>query len=216
MYVPPHFDEPNVEVLYDLIERNALGTLFTHGKIGLDANHVPFELDRKKGPLGVLQCHVARNNPVWQDVMTGDEVLVVFRASDAYISPNWYPSKHVAHRQVPSWNYMVAHVHGRITVRDDEHFVRVNVARLTRRHEASLPQPWKMSDAPKDYMDTMVKAIVGLEIEITRIVGKSKLSQNKDVRDIQSAGDALVASGSRAIGMAMLQAAEIKTRQIKT
>ena len=215
MYVPPHFDESNIEALYDLIENNALGTLVTHGKNGLDANHIPFELDRTKGPRGILQCHVARNNPVWQDIASGDEVLVTFRASDAYISPTWYPSKHETHKQVPSWNYMVVHVHGRITVHDDERFVRVNVAKLTKRHEASLPQPWKMTDAPKDYMDAMVKAIVGLEIDIARLVGKSKLSQNKDVRDIQSAGDALVARGSIHVGEAMLKAADAKVQKSK-
>ena len=216
MYIPPHFDESRPDVLYGLIENNAFGTLITHGKSGLDANHIPFELNRSQGPYGVLQCHVARNNPVWQDVATGDEVLAVFRAADAYISPTWYPSKHEFHKQVPSWNYLVAHVHGRITIRDDERFVRVNVARLTRRHEASMPEPWKMSHAPKDYIDAIVKAIVGLEIEITRIIGKSKLSQNKEARDIQSAGEALCQQGNKAVGEAMLVVAEAKARQVKS
>jgi transcriptional regulator len=152
----------------------------------------------------VLRAHVARANPVWQDVANGDEVLVVFRAGDAYISPNWYPSKHELHKQVPTWNYMVVHAHGRITILDDERYVRGVVGRLTRTHEASEPKPWKMGDAPKDYVDTMVRAIVGVQIEITRLVGKSKLSQNKEARDIQGAAEALKSSGESQLADAML------------
>ncbi|SDR63734.1 negative transcriptional regulator, PaiB family [Rhizobiales bacterium GAS113] len=213
MYVPAHFDEPSRDVLYDLIENNALGVLITHGASGLDANHVPFELNRSQGENGTLQCHVARTNPVWQDVATGDEVLVVFRAADAYISPQWYPSKHEFHKQVPTWNYLVAHAHGRITVHDDERYVRRNVARLTHRHEAAQTVPWKMGDAPRDFIDAMVKAIVGLEIEITRLVGKAKLSQNKEARDIRNAGEMLNANGDRRVGQAMLAAAARKPEQ---
>ncbi|SEE71415.1 negative transcriptional regulator, PaiB family [Rhizobiales bacterium GAS191] len=210
MYVPAHFDEPSLEVLHDLIENNALGVLITYGRSGLDANHIPFALTRSQGESGTLHCHVARNNPVWQDVATGDEVLVVFRAADAYISPQWYPSKHEFHKQVPTWNYLVAHAHGRITVHDDERYVRRNVARLTHRHEAAQPVPWKMGDAPRDFIDTMVKAIVGLEIEISRLVGKAKLSQNKEARDIRNAGEILNAQGDRRVGQAMLAAAARK------
>ena len=207
MYVPPHFAESGRDALYDLIERNALGVLITNGRSGLDANHIPFELDRSKGENGTLRCHIARNNPVWQDIATGDEVLVVFRAADAYISPNWYPSKAKHHKQVPTWNYIVAHAHGRVAIHDDEAFVRRNVARLTRTHEAGQPVPWKMGDAPKDFIGTMVKAVVGLEIGIDRLVGKAKLSQNKDQDDILNAGKALVTQGDGHIGEAMLQAA---------
>jgi transcriptional regulator len=213
MYVPPHFDEPDRQVLYDLIETTALGMLVTHGEGGLDANHIPFELDRTRGEFGTLQCHVARNNPVWRDVANGDEVLVVFRAADAYISPNWYPSKHEFHKQVPTWNYLVAHAYGRVTVHDDERYVRRNVALLTRRHEATQPAPWKMGDAPRDFIDAMVKAIVGLEIEITRLVGKAKLSQNKEARDIRHAGEMLSARGERRLGGAMLEAATREPEQ---
>jgi len=213
MYVPSHFDESRPEAIYDLVESSPLGVLITHGASGLDANHIPFELDRSQGKLGVLRCHVARNNKVWQDVAAGDEVLVVFRAADAYISPQWYPSKQEHHKQVPSWNYLVAHIHGRITVHDDERYVRGNVARLTRKHEASQAVPWKMTDAPPEYIETMLKQIVGLEIEITRLVGKAKLSQNKDVRDIRSAAEALCAQGDETLGRAMLVAAARKAEQ---
>jgi transcriptional regulator len=208
VYVPPHFEEPGRDVLHGLIESHPLGILITDGTGGLDANHIPFELDRATGDLGTLRCHVARANPVWTEVATGDEVLVVFRSVDAYISPTWYPSKHETHRQVPTWNYIVAHAHGRITVHDDERHVRRNVARLTHRQEAGQSVPWRMGDAPRDYIETMVKAIVALEIGITRLVGKAKLSQNKDLRDIRGAAEALGARGDEPIARAMLAAAE--------
>jgi transcriptional regulator len=210
MYVPPHFSEPLPEALFDLIEKNPFGVLVTNGKSGLDANHIPFLLNRTDGSQGVLHCHVARANPVWQDIARGEEVLAVFRAAESYVSPNWYPSKHELHKQVPTWNYIVAHAHGRVTIRDDERYIRSVVARLTRIHEASEPHPWKMSDSSRDFIDTMVKAVVGIEIEITRLVGKAKLSQNKEVRDMRSAGEKLVAKGELVLGRAMLAAAEAK------
>jgi len=213
MYLPAQLEESRTEVLHDLMEKHPMGILFTHGQSGMDANHLPFDLHREEGSQGVLHAHVARNNPVWQDVANGDEVLVVFRAADAYISPQWYPSKHEFHKQVPTWNYIVAHAYGRITIRDDERYVRGVVARLTRIHEAAQPVPWKMTDAPSDYIDTMLKAIVGLEIEITRIVGKYKLGQNKEERDIRGAGEALKARGEHQLGDAMLAAADAKGEQ---
>lgn len=212
MYIPAHFDEPRTEVLHTLIKENPFGILFTHGRSGMDANHIPFELKAAEGTCGVLHAHVARANPVWQDVADGDEVLVVFRAGDAYISPSWYPSKHEFHKQVPTWNYRVVHAYGRISIHDDERYVRGVVGRLTRIHEASQPKPWKMTDSPADYIDAMLKAIVGVEIEITRLVGKIKLGQNKDVRDIRGAGAALNEQGENVVGDAMLAYAEIKAR----
>jgi len=213
MYVPAHFDEPRREALYDLIEQAPLGILFTHGQSGMNANHIPFHLARDEGANGVLHCHVARANPVWQDIRTGDEVLIVFRAADAYISPNWYPSKREFKKQVPTWNYRVVHAHGRVTIRDDERYVRTVIARLTKTHEAVQANPWKMSDSPKDFIDMMVKNIVGIEVEITRLVGKMKLSQNKEIRDILEAGETLKARGSDAIGDAMLEAGAVKAKQ---
>ncbi|MCG5071803.1 FMN-binding negative transcriptional regulator [Paraburkholderia tagetis] len=213
MYVPAHFDESRPEVLHALIAQHPFGTLVTHGASGLDANHIPFELLANEGALGTLHAHVARANPLWQAVADGDEVLAIFRAGDAYISPTWYPSKHETHRQVPTWNYVVVHAHGRIRIRDDEKFVRGVVARLTRTHEANEAQPWKMGDAPQDFIDTMLKAIVGIEIEITRLVGKRKLSQNKEARDIRGAGEALVARERDDLGAQMLEIAARKAEQ---
>ncbi|RYH62688.1 MAG: FMN-binding negative transcriptional regulator [Alcaligenaceae bacterium] len=213
MYVPEHFNEPDIAVLHDLIARHPLGVLITHGSAGLDANHVPFHLDKVSGSLGVLHCHVARNNPVWQSVLTGDQVLVVFKEADAYVSPQFYPSKQVTHKQVPTWNYKVVHAHGRVTIRDDERYVRGLVARLTRMHEAGETVPWKMTDSPADFINTLLTAIVGIEIEVTRLEGKFKLSQNKDVQDMTQAGQILKARGAHAIGDAMLAGAQAKTSE---
>lgn len=204
MYVPPHFEVSNPKILHDLIAHHPLGVLVTHSESGLNANHIPFELEANSSTNGILRAHVARNNPVWQLSANGDEVLVVFQADDAYISPNWYPSKHETHQQVPTWNYRVVHAYGKITIYDDEKYVRALVGRLTKKHEASQPKPWKMSDAPRDYMEMMVKSIVGIEIEITRMIGKFKLSQNRENRDRLNAGQVLVEQGNEVLGKAML------------
>ena len=195
MYLPPHFTTDDPEDLHQLMQAHPLGALITHGSQGLDANHLPFELDTESGKHGVLRAHVARNNPLWQEARDGDKVLVIFKAADAYISPNWYPSKKAHHQQVPTWNYSVVHAHGRIQIRDDARFVRRLLANLTRHHEAGEPTPWKMADAPREYMEAMVQAVVGIEIEIERLVGKFKLGQNKDEADRQGAAHALHARG---------------------
>ncbi|MBV6289339.1 FMN-binding negative transcriptional regulator [Pseudomonas aegrilactucae] len=204
MYLPEDFNEPRLEVLHDLIVHNPLGVLVTHTQAGLDANHLPFHLQPAQGTHGVLQAHVSRANPVWRELSDGDEVLVVFRAAAAYISPTWYPSKHETHQQVPTWNYQVVHAYGKVSLHDDERYVRGLVAQLTRTHEASQPEPWKMTDAPRDYISDMLKAIVGVEIQITRLVGKFKLGQNKDARDIRGAAQGVAACGGTALGAAML------------
>jgi transcriptional regulator len=146
---------------------------------------------------------VARANPLWQRCPTGTEVMVVFRGAEAYVSPSWYPSKHETHRQVPTWNYEVVHAHGRLSVRDDPRFVRGLLARLTRRHEATEPQPWKMGDSAPAFIDEMLTKVVGIEIEITTLTGKSKLSQNKEARDRRSAADTLDARGHAELAQAM-------------
>lgn len=203
MYVPEHFSAPSTDAMLRLVRQHPLGVLFTNGESGLDANHIPFEWAAAPGVLGALHAHVARNNPVWTDVRNGDEVLVVFRGEEAYISPSWYPSKQEHHKQVPTWNYKVVHAHGRITIRDDERYVRGLVAKLTRAHEALEPKPWKMTDAPKEYIASMMLAIVGIEIEITRLTGKFKLSQNKAPGDIQSVATILIERGREALGESM-------------
>lgn len=203
MYIPPHFSESRPEPLHRVMREHPLGALVTQGPAGFDADHIPFEFDADQGPHGLLSAHVARANPVWQRCATGTRVMVIFTGPQAYISPSWYPSKHEAHRQVPTWNYEVVHAHGVLTVRDDERFVRRIVARLTRRHEADEPTPWKMGDATPEFIDGMLRNIVGIEIALTSLVGKFKLSQNKELRDRTGASDALDARGHGALAERM-------------
>lgn len=210
MYVPAHFEEHRREVLDALIAAQPFGSLVTHGPNGLDANHIPFEFEPAAGPCGTLRAHVARANPVWREAAAAPDALVIFQGPAAYISPTWYPSKHETHRQVPTWNYIVVHAHGRIVVHDDENYVRGVVARLTRKMEAGEAVPWKMADAPADYLTQMLGAIVGIEIEVTKLVGKWKLSQNKAAADIDGAAQTLLGragDAQHAVGQAMLDAA---------
>jgi transcriptional regulator len=206
MYIPAHFAIKHTQDLHAIIRAHPLGALVTLGPEGLDANHIPFELDASQGEQGLLTAHVARANPVWQQCKGSVDVLVIFRGNQSYISPNWYPSKHETHRQVPTWNYEVVHVHGRLTVMDEEKFVRGVVARLTREHEVNEPRPWKMGDSPPDYIDGMLRAIVGIEIEIKRIEGKAKLSQNRENRDRLNAADVLITHGNDDLARAMRNA----------
>ena len=203
MYIPAHFAETRPEELQRLMREHPLGMLVTHGPEGLDADHIPMEFDAQAGPHGSLIGHVARANTIWQRCPTGSRVMVAFRGAEAYISPNWYPSKHETHRQVPTWNYEVVHAHGTITVHDDERFVRRVVALLTRHHEATEPKPWKMGDSEPEYIDQMLQKIVGFEIAITSLVGKVKFSQNREPRDRLGAADALDALGHEAIARGM-------------
>lgn len=205
MYIPEYFAESRTSEIHQLIERFPLATLVTTGQRGLDANQLPFELVTAKGEPELLKAHVARANPIWQETTEGSDVLVVFRAEDAYLSPNWYPSKHATHRLVPTWNYRVVNVHGTIRFVQDEKYLRALVGRLTRDHEARIPgnKPWRMADAPADYMDSMIRAIVGIEITVSRIEAKSKLSQNRDDRDRLAAADELHDRGHAGLAHAM-------------
>ena len=199
MYLPEHFSESDPAALHRLIESHPLGILVTCQDDLLDANHLPFELDAEAG---LLRCHVARANPVWREA-DGSEVLVIFRGAEAYISPTWYPSKHEHHRHVPTWNYQVVHVRGRLRVIDQERFVRGLVGRLTRAHETGEPKPWKMADAPRDYIEQMIAAIVGIEIDISEMTGKFKIGQNREARDRLAAAAELQARGAQELGAAM-------------
>ena len=189
MYTPAHFEETRPEVLHALIAAHPLGTLVTHGSAGLDANHIPFEFDPTadagaNAPLGTLRAHVARANPVWRDFSADIEPLVIFQGPQAYITPTWYSeTKPASGRVVPTWNYCVVHAHGRLRVRDDREWLRAQVDRLVRRHEEARPNPWHVSDAPSDFVEKQLAAIVGIEVVISRFVGKWKVSQNRSVGD---------------------------------
>lgn len=208
MYIPPHFAEHRTEEIQRIITSHPLGVLVVNGPAGLDASHIPFDFDAASGPHGSLLAHIARRNPLWQDSKDGDDVMVIFRGTDAYVSPNWYPSKHEFHRQVPTWNYQVVHVHGKLRIRDDEKFLRRVVARLTRTHEARSGQekPWKMGDSEPEYIDRMLAAIVGIEIDIERFTAVSKLNQHKDERDRLGVVQGLQGLGQNDAAEAMLQA----------
>jgi transcriptional regulator len=182
--------------------------LVTNRASGLEADHLPFLLDTNQDGSDVLLAHVARANPVCREVKDGDNVMVVFRGVQGYISPNWYPGKHETHRRVPTWNYEVVHAHGTIRIRDDEQFVRGVVARLTRRHEGAQPKPWKMGDAPPDFLAEVLKHIVGIEIALVRLEGKRKLSQHHAKADREGAIQGLEAQGNSALAQAMRETGE--------
>ena len=186
MYRPSHFTQPDARALQALMRDHPLATLITHGAQGLDANPVPLLWLDDGSAQGLLRGHVARANPVWRDTPQGSEVLAVFHGPDAYISPNWYATKRETGAVVPTWNYAVVHARGPLRVVDDVAWLRELVTALTRRHEAAQPRPWAVGDAPPDYIERMLGAIVGIEIPINRIEGKWKVSQNK--ADAERAG----------------------------
>ncbi|KPA99416.1 FMN-binding negative transcriptional regulator [Pseudomonas asplenii] len=208
MYIPEHFAERRPEQLHRIIRDNPLGMLVTSTASGLDAEHIPFELDSEAGPNGRLLAHVARANTVWRHCAEGLPVMVVFRGANGYISPNGYLSKHETHRQVPTWNYEVVHVHGFLRAVSDARQLRRTLTLLTRHHEASQDTPWRMGDAPADYLDGMLTKIVGIEIDVLRLEGKRKLSQNREPRDRLSTLDHLRQQGRDDLVSAMRQGHE--------
>lgn len=181
MYLPKHFEETRVDVLHGLIRAHPLGALVTAGAGGLEANHVPFEIDPDPAPFGTLRAHVARANPVWRD--GAGDALVLFQGPEIYVTPSWYPTKRESGKVVPTWNYVAVHAYGRLRAIDDPAWLRAFVTRLTDRHEARRAAPWKVSDAPGDYVDQLLAAIVGIELPVARLLGKWKVSQNRPAAD---------------------------------
>jgi transcriptional regulator len=193
MYVPAHFAADDAEVT-ELLARHGAADLITLTERGLLATFLPFIHDPGAGPHGALLGHVARNNDQWKTSARG-ESLVIVRGPDAYISPSWYQSKAEHGRVVPTWNYVTAHVYGRLVVHDDPGWVEDIVRRLTAKHEAGSARPWSVDDAPPKYIAGQLRAIVGVELEISRIEAKAKLSQNRPQADIDG-----VIAGLRARG----------------
>ena len=198
MYLPKHFEEARVEVLHDLIRAFPLGALVTLTANGLTANHIPFEIDPEPAPFGTLRGHVARANPIWREAAVDRDALVIFQGPDLYISPSWYETKAETGKVVPTWNYVVVHAHGPPRFIDDRAWLRAFVTRLTERHEAGRQTPWKVTDAPAEYIDAQLGAIIGLEIPIARLVGKWKVSQNRPPRDRAGVIDGLTREAGRA------------------
>ncbi|MDP3293208.1 MAG: FMN-binding negative transcriptional regulator [Nevskia sp.] len=183
MYVPTHFAESGTEALHALIRAQPLATLVTMTADGLEANHIPMHLESAASRLGTLRGHVARANPVWRTFDPGVETLVVFTGVDAYVSPSWYATKAVDGRVVPTWNYEAVHVYGRLRIVNDAGWLRDQLDALTGQHESGFDAPWQIDDAPAEFIARLMQAIVGFEVEISRMVGKLKLSQNRSAAD---------------------------------
>jgi len=182
MYEVAAFREERVDVMHALVRAHPLATLVTCVDGALEANHLPLLIDPSPAPRGTLRGHVARANPLWRQSHAG-EVLAVFQGPQVYVTPSWYPEKQATGKVVPTWNYAAVHAYGPLIVHDDRDWVRELVSRLTDQQEAARPQPWGIHDAPADYIERMLGAIVGIEIPVTRLVGKWKVSQNRAETD---------------------------------
>ena len=191
MYLPKHFEQQDLESLTSLLKAYPLGALVTQHEGLLEANHIPFLLDGPLATGGKLIGHVAKGNPVWKSDFTKQETLVVFQGPESYITPNWYPSKQVHHQVVPTYNYAVVHVYGRLSVTHDEAAKRRVVGDLTASMEKMRDSTWQISDAPAEYIEKMLGAIVGIELTITRIQAKWKVSQNRDAADREGVAQGL-------------------------
>lgn len=181
MYLPDHFAETRPDVLHQLIATHRLATIARHGPAGLVADHIPLMLHASNGRT-VLRGHVARANPLWRDAHEQD-VLTIFQGPQAYISPSWYPSKAEHGKVVPTWDYAVVHATGSLTAIDDVDWLRKHLAEMTDANEARFGAPWKVADAPSDYIQATARAIVGIEIQVATLVGKWKVSQNRSAAD---------------------------------
>ena len=196
MYVPKSFEPPDDQTLRQFMHAHSFGVLVTMTSQGLDGNHLPFVFDAEPSPYGTLRGHVARANPIWRECQDRPEALVILQGPDSFITPSWYPTKQDTGAVVPTWNYIVVHAHGTVRVVEDASWLRAHVEALTTRHEASREAPWAVSDAPAEYIEKMVKAIVGIEMPIARLTGKWKLSQNRSERDHAGVVDGLLREGS--------------------
>ena len=195
MYLPKHFEETRVQILHELIRAHPLGALVVLTPSGLDANHIPFEVDPDPAPFGTLRGHIARANPLWRDFSRDVEALAIFQGPGTYISPSWYRTKIETAKVVPTWNYAVVHVHGALRFIDDAAWLRGFVEKLTNRHEAERRDRWKVTDAPPDYIERQLGAIIGLEIPVTRLIGKWKVSQNRPAQDRDGVVEGLLQEG---------------------
>ncbi len=183
MYTPKSFEETRTDVLHDLIRERSFGALVVMTEGGLNVDHLPFLVDGATGPLGVLRGHVARANPVWRAKLEDPDAVAIFQGPERYITPSWYATKRETGKVVPTWNYVVVHAHGTLRFIEDRVWLRDHVTRLSDHHEAGRETPWKVTDAPEDFVSTLLESIVGVEITILRLTGKWKLGQNRPERD---------------------------------
>jgi len=197
MYRPTHFAVDEPRQLHAFIEAHPLGSLVVHTSAGLSANHIPM-LWESGDAWGRLHGHIARANTLWREVAEASPVLVLFGGTSTYITPSWYPSKQATGQVVPTWNYSVVHAHGTIQFFDAPDRLLPLVTRLTHQHESHRADPWAVSDAPSDYIDKMLRAIVGFEIRVARLEGKFKASQNRTQADREGVMRGLAAAGMSA------------------
>ena len=190
MYQPPHFKETRLEVQHALINAHPFGLLISSGAEGLEANAVPFVLDTVAPSLGVLRTHVARANSHWKS-LHGQNVLVVFQGPQTYISPSLYETKRETGKVVPTWNYVMVQVKGVASVHEDHAWLSAQIRALTNKHEAGRAAPWAVDDAPERYIESQMNGIVGIEIPITSIEGKWKVSQNRPEADRRGVAEGL-------------------------
>ncbi|MDF3832702.1 FMN-binding negative transcriptional regulator [Cupriavidus basilensis] len=196
MYIPKYHAMPDCHEAHALIDAYPLGAWVTPTDEGLVANHIPFVLDRSRGQSGTLLGHVSRANRVWEQLSESAQSVVMFQGPQSYITPGWYPSKLEDGKVVPTWNYSVVHAHGVARAIDDRAWLYEILVRLTAVNESSRTAPWKVTDAPADYIDKMIRAVVGIEIPIDRLVGKLKASQDETMPDRLGTVTGLMAEGT--------------------
>lgn len=219
MYLPAHFRQPDQATIHRLMLESPLATLVNLREGEIEANHLPM-LPVFDGDAITLRFHVARANPVWRDVGGGDlrgenaagdvEALAIFQGPDTYVSPSWYASKAEDGKVVPTWNYVVVHAYGRLSAFDDKEWLRAFLPEFTDRHEARFEKSWKVSDAPPDYLDQRMQAIVGMELSVTRLMAKWKVSQNQSAvnrASLVSGLDGCDQPGARAIAQVLAEQA---------
>jgi transcriptional regulator len=195
MYLPDLFHEQDFETIAALIDAHPLAALTRIVNGAIVADHIPFLFDVKAN---ALRAHVARANPLWRDFDPASEALAIFAGLDHYVTPSWYATKRETGKVLPTWNYEAVHVYGRLRAIEDANWIRALLRDLTARHEPARPQPWAIEDAPDDFIDAMLKAIVGVELSITRIEAKRKLSQNRNDADRAGVIAGLEAEGGEA------------------
>ena len=183
MYIPKANEEKRIPVMHELISSQPFGSLVTMGASGLFASHIPMVLEQDGSEFGVLKAHISRANAQWRDLTSSIDALAIFAGPHHYISASWYPGTKEDGKEVPTWNYVVVHAYGPLKVIEDPVWLRAHLEKLTDAHEAGSANPWKVSDAPEDFINQQMRGIVGLEMSIRRLEGKWKVSQNKDERD---------------------------------
>jgi len=183
VYNPASFAETRPEIIEAAMASHPLATLVTAGSGGLAASHLPLLYYRVEAGRGVLRGHMARANPQWRELLPGSEALAIFGGPQHYISPNWYPSKQEHGKVVPTWNYVVVHAHGPLKIRNEPEWLLENVRALSETHESTNEAPWQVADAPPEFIANLLKAIIGVELTITRLEGKWKVSQNRPIPD---------------------------------